>query len=310
MRPFYSFTLLVAFFCVSQQGISQILTPDKHDNPAGKNWAIHSALGYTSNYHQAFYSLEYGFTYSNKWFGLHFKNEISADDLFRKKAEEKGEFIALPDFMKRYEIGTGINLYSRRGNATCFRQLMSSESDGIITELWQVGDGEAVVYGQIRFGMGKKSITNETEAIYAAPQYYEPGDNWHLHQDSSAYIHVHTPYYYVGWSKVKKFNKECGNDRIGVHKLYFDFLFGKPEINGIYNNNANGLYPGLYPLMTYARSGWRIGYEAVRMNAFSGYLSLEAGYYPGLRDASLDDGLLFATMRLGFSSAPYRKKEY
>jgi hypothetical protein len=77
----------------------------------------------------------------------------------------------------------------------------------------------------------------------------------------------------------------------------------------VFDESGNEKYNGYYPLMTYARGGWRIGYEAIRMNAFSSYMSLEAGYYPGLRDAKYEDGLVFVTMRFGFSSGPFKAEE-
>jgi|GEM_PF-6221305 len=307
----YSFLILtLAYMLLSLDISAQLLTPDKNDNPAERDFAMHIALGYSSSRSFQYYSMEGGLTYHNKWVGLHFKYQLSFDDLAHKKlTAEKNKFYAVPDFAKRTEIGGGINLYSREGSSQCFTLLFSGEEDGFFKEVWGVGDGTATVYGQLRGGIGIMSFTTETEAIYSEPQYYEPADNWNMHQDNYAYIHTHTPYAYFGWGKMKKFNKDCGKERIGLHKLYFDFLFGKPAIQGVYDDSGNNTYDGYYPLMTFARGGWRIGYEAIRMNYFSGYMSLEAGYYPGIRETNLDDGLLYVTMRFGFSSGPIKAEE-
>jgi len=307
-------TLLLIFF-LNVQGLifvsqAQIINPNAHENPAERDFGLHIALGYSSSRKFQYYHIESGLTYHNKLFGLHFKHQLSFDDLVHKKiTAEKNKFAAVPDFAKRTELGGGVNLYSRNGSSRCFSLISSSESDGILKEIWGVGDGTATVYGQIRGGFGIMKFTTETKAIYAEPQYYQPGDNWHLNHDENAYIYTHIPYYYFGWGKMKKFKKECGNDRVGLHKLYFDFLFGTPQIKGLYNDTGNETYNGYFPLMVFAKSGWRIGYEAIRMNYFSGYLSLEAGYYPGIRESSVDDGLLYATMRFGFSSGPIKVEE-
>lgn len=289
---------------------AQVFNPDAHDNPAGRDFAMHIGLGYSSSRNFQYYHMEYGLTYHNKFLGLHFKYQTSFDDMRHNKIiSEKNKFSAVPAFAKRIEVGGGINLYSREGSSQCFTLLFSGEEDGFFKEVWGVGDGTATVYGQLRGGFGIMSFTTETEAIYSEPQYYQPADNWHMHQDNYAYIFTRTPYYYIGWGKMKKFEKECGNERVGLHKLYFDFLFGKPEIKGVYNDSGNEKYTGYYPWMTYATGGWRIGYEAIRMNYFSGYMSVEAGYYPGIRDASRDDGLLYVTMRFGFSSGPIESED-
>jgi hypothetical protein len=307
---FFSIIMFCSLLGVTYNVSAQLLTPNKHDNPAEKDFAMHIAVGYSSSREFQYYHMESGLTFHNKWFGLHFKYQLSFDDLAHKKlTRTKNKFSAVPDFAKRTELGGGVNIYSREGSSQCFSLLFSGDEDGIFKEIWGVGDGTATVYGQIRGGIGMMSFTTETEAIYSEPQYYQPADNWHMDKDYYAYIHTHTPYAYVGWGKMKKFNKECGSERVGLHKMYFDFLFGRPAITGIFNDNGNDTYNGYYPIMTFASGGWRIGYEAIRMNYFSGYLSIEAGYYPGIRDASVDDGLLYATMRFGFSSGPIKSED-
>jgi len=284
---------------VLQQGSFAQVFVRNGDDPSDKNFALTIAGGFQTKGTFQQYTTEVGATYTGNLFFASFRYELAMADLSRGKFKKENEYTAIPNFYRRAELGFGLNLYSREGGAICLAYLGDIDQ----YEIWKYGNGEAAVYGQLRFGGGVQQVlTDQFRGQYSEPFYRpDPIDNYWLGNEEIL-LHYKVPYAYVGWSKLKKYEKICKRNRVGMNRFYADFLVGSPTLTGVYNEKGNAAYTGYYDVALYKKMGWRVGYESICMNPFEFTFSIEAGEYPGIRGINDPGDLAFVTARLGFST--------
>jgi hypothetical protein len=287
----------LAMFFLQQGSFAQVFVRNG-DDPSDKNFALTIAGGFQTKGTFQQYTAEAGATYTGDLFFASLRYETALADLFRNRYTKDNKFMAIPNFYKRIEAGFGINLYSRKGSSMCLAYIGETKDE----EIWAWGDGLGAVYGQLRFGGGIQQVLDDNlKGQYDEPFYREPQGNYTMGSED-IFLHYKVPYAYVGWSKLKKFKKECKRVRRGMNRFYLDMLVGSPSLSGVYFNNGRDNYTGYYDIAMYKKMGWRIGYESISMNPFDFTFSLEAGEYPGIRGINDEGTLAFITMRLGFST--------
>jgi len=241
---------------------------------------------------------------------LHHLNPYGAFDIYMEQSYEdllksqKGDnYDAIDKMFSKFEANIAINLYGRGAKNTSIFSKGSSYDYGTGTrrDFYTQGTGDAIVFGQLRLGYSSLKYTYETDLI--DPEIQE--NNYDI--PGMGLIETQSNFINIGFGRTKRYHNESlnsGIDRIGMKKLYFDFLFGPASTYSFYDETGNNAYVGTTPAQIIKSTGWRLGYEVVRLNHFSGYMKIELGVRPGVRPEIATAGdmyLYYGSLAVGLS---------
>lgn len=241
----------------------------------------------------------------NPYIGVDIYLDKAYRDIFKKK--HANTYSLIDNKLRKFETNASINVFARGGKNTSIFNTDSRYDSRTDTwyDYYATGTGDAIVFGQMRFGYTKLDFTFESYVLDSTPTKNEYNSYDLFPQD--ALIATQSNFFHIGWGRSKRYHTQSlnsGIDRIGLKKIYFDIFLANTISYNFYDVTGNVQLLGYYPPQFVKHTGWRIGYEVIRLNPFSGYMKIELGIRPGVRPylSAYDDWFLYyGTLAVGFS---------
>ena len=283
--------------------------------PTNRNFSIVCAFSWMSmaELSPAAYNMDLSVHYIKPYFALDVSYEKGLQDWFREPILGAGKYPAIDEFTKKLEVNAAITYRSKVSKKGSLFYRGSKYQGGTQYDVYSIGEGDAALYKQIRFGGSDRLFTYPSKGFGLTPVNNAPENSGLInynYPDADIFTSYSNRCFHLGLGSTKVYKtdspgRSSGTDRIGMVKFYADVLYSPTISYRFFDEDGIAPFVGLIPDQVFQKVGFRLGTETNRLNVFSGYWSFEIGVMPGLRPLyadTKDQFLFFATLKFGLET--------